>query len=85
MADPRIDRRGGGGVDFCKILYTTLLPKICSRGVREHAPRKMLKSKALNDAFLSNIGVFCSGTLNGGGGGVQTSIFADIFSKIKHM
>ena len=34
VADPGIDRRGGG--DFCNNLYTSKLAFIYSRGVREH-------------------------------------------------
>ena len=40
VADPGIDRRGGGGVaPIFQKLYTPELALICSRGVRMHSPQ----------------------------------------------
>ena len=51
VADPGIDRRGGGA-HFCKNLYTLELAfKVVLEGFRGMLPRKIMKSKAPHDAF----------------------------------
>ena len=52
VADSGIDRRGGGGgSDICRNLYTPQLALYALEGSGGMLPRKILKSKASNDAF----------------------------------